>query len=680
MNQENPFLSKDFYVDWKRLVPEKIVPDITLALSNAQKNLEEIEKLLLVPEKISYANAVEAFSEATRELGNAWNRVCHLESVSNTPEFRAAYNEVLPKVSAFFSGIFLNSKIREVIKTASEKAAGTMSEIQKRFVSEILADFHENGADLPEEKKSRLEEINTQLSALTTKFAENVLDSTNSWEKFIEDEALLAGVPETAKKAAKADAERKNRPAAWRFTLQAPSLFPILQYAENDELRKEFWAASNAVGNGGKFDNTSLVHEILSLRNEKALLLGFKNFADYATSRRMAKSGANAREFIENVRARIEKFFKKENEELENFARERHEISSEKFGKIAPWARAFVAEKLRKEKFDFDEELLRPYFQLENVVAGAFEIASKLYKIEIREKTGVPVWDENVKVYEIFDGEKFLGAFYADWFPRESKRSGAWMNPLETRTKNTPGNLGLICGNLAPAVAGTPSLLNFDEVVTIFHEFGHLLHHVLSEVEIPEIAGTNVAWDFVELPSQIMENWCRKPESLSLFAKHFSTGTPLPSELLQKLLRAQKFRSATAAMRQLSFAKMDLDFHIDAKTLIGCDLDKYWNETLAEYQIPSPFPTTSMARKFLHLFSESTGYAAGYYSYKWAEMLEADCFTRFENEGILNEKTGREFREKILAKGNSEPAEKLFRDFMKRDPEIAPMLIRDGLC
>ncbi len=349
MNQENPFLSKDFYVDWKRLVPEKIVPDITLALSNAQKNLEEIEKLLLVPEKISYANAVEAFSEATRELGNAWNRVCHLESVSNTPEFRAAYNEVLPKVSAFFSGIFLNSKIREVIKTASEKAAGTMSEIQKRFVSEILADFHENGADLPEEKKSRLEEINTQLSALTTKFAENVLDSTNSWEKFIEDEALLAGVPETAKKAAKADAERKNRPAAWRFTLQAPSLFPILQYAENDELRKEFWAASNAVGNGGKFDNTALVHEILSLRNEKALLLGFKNFADYATSRRMAKSGANAREFIENVRARIEKFFKKENEELENFARERHEISSEKFGKIAPWARAFVAENSEKK-------------------------------------------------------------------------------------------------------------------------------------------------------------------------------------------------------------------------------------------------------------------------------------------------------------------------------------------
>lgn len=285
-----------------------------------------------------------------------------------------------------------------------------------------------------------------------------------------------------------------------------------------------------------------------------------------------------------------------------------------------------------------------------------------------------------MKTYEVFDGEKMLGAFYTDWHPRETKRAGAWMNFLATRGEGVPAHLGLICGNMSPAVDGKPALLSFDEVLTIFHEFGHLLHHVLSEVEIPELAGTNVAWDFVELPSQIMENWCKHAESLSLFAKHFETGEPLPQELLEKLLRAQNFRAASACVRQLSFGKMDLDFHIETVKYKDCDLENYWNETLADYLVPTAFPQVSMARKFLHLFSESTGYAAGYYSYKWAEMLEADCFTRFLNEGILNEKTGREFREKILARGNAAPAETLFRDFMGRAPDPAALLKREGLA
>ena len=305
--------------------------------------------------------------------------------------------------------------------------------------------------------------------------------------------------------------------------------------------------------------------------------------------------------------------------------------------------------------------------------------AEKLFGVRIVEKKGVPAWHPDVKTYEVFDEEKLLGAFYTDWHPRETKRAGAWMNFLATRGDGAPAHLGLICGNLSPSADGAPALLNFDEVLTIFHEFGHLLHHVLSEVEIPELAGTNVAWDFVELPSQIMENWCRQEESLRLFAKHFATGEPLPRALLEKLLRAQKFRAASAAARQLAFAEADLDFHIETEKRIGCDLEKHWNEERAACLVPTAFPQVSPMRKFLHLFSEPTGYAAGYYSYKWAEMLEADCFTRFLKEGILNPKTGRDFREKILARGNAEPPETLFRNFMGRDPDPEALLERDGL-
>lgn len=679
MNTEHPFLSEDFYVDWAQLTPERIVPDIEFALGRARANIEKICEQ--TPECISFENTILGFARATRELGRAWGRVCHLESVENTPALREAYNAVLPKVTEFFSSLTLNARLWEKIKATAEAVpAGTLSVVQQRFLDEALADFRENGADLPDDKKSRLAEINAKLAELTTKFGENVLDSTNAWEKFVADETLLAGLPESAKSAAAASAKAKNREGEFRFTLQAPALVPVMQYAENDALRREIWEASNAVAREGKFDNTPLIREILALRDEKAKLLGFAHFADYTTSRRMAKSGKAARDFVENMRSRIEKFFKKETEDLVNFARERGDATATETGKLAPWAVGFWSEKLRRERYDFDAECLRPYFEVNAVIAGAFAIAEKLFGVKIVEKTGIPAWHAEVKTYEVFDGEKMLGAFYTDWHPRETKRAGAWMNFLATRGEGVPAHLGLICGNMSPAVDGKPALLSFDEVLTIFHEFGHLLHHVLSEVEIPELAGTNVAWDFVELPSQIMENWCKHAESLNVFAKHFETGDALPQELLEKLLRAQNFGAASFAMRQLSFGKMDLDFHCETEKYRDCDLENYWNETLADYLVPTAFPQVSMARKFLHLFSEPTGYAAGYYSYKWAEMLEADCFTRFLNEGILNPQTGREFRGKILARGNAAPAETLFRDFMGREPDPAALLKREGLA
>ncbi|MBR5622629.1 MAG: M3 family metallopeptidase [Opitutales bacterium] len=679
MNTEHPFLSEDFYVDWAQLTPERILPDVEFALGRARENIERI--CTQSPDAVSFDATLLGFARSTRELGRAWGRVCHLESVENTPALREAYNAVLPKVTEFFSSLTLNARLWEKIKAAAEAVpAGTLNAVQQRFLDETLADFRENGADLPDAQKTRLAEINAKLAELTTRFGENVLDSTNAWEKYVADESLLAGIPASAKAAAAASAKAKNREGEFRFTLQAPSLVPVMQYAENDALRREVWEASNAVArDDAKFDNTPLVREILALRDEKARLLGFAHFADYTTSRRMAKSGKNARDFVENLRARVDAFFKKETEDLAAFAREHGDAVAAETGKLAPWSVGFWSEKLRRERYDFDEECLRPYFEVNAVIAGAFAIAERLFGVRITEKTGVPAWHPEVKTYEIFDGEKMLGAFYTDWHPRETKRAGAWMNFLATRGEGVPAHLGLICGNMSPAVDGKPALLSFDEVLTIFHEFGHLLHHVLSEVEIPELAGTNVAWDFVELPSQIMENWCKHAESLNVFAKHFETGEPLPQELLEKLLRAQNFRAASACVRQLSFGKMDLDFHVETGKYRDCDLESYWNETLADYLVPTAFPQVSMARKFLHLFSESTGYAAGYYSYKWAEMLEADCFTRFLNEGILNPQTGREFRDKILARGNAAPAETLFRDFMGREPDPAALLKREGL-
>ncbi|MGN0835111.1 MAG: M3 family metallopeptidase [Candidatus Spyradosoma sp.] len=679
MNAEHPFLSEDFYVDWACLTPERIVPDVELALERARANVEKIRAQR--PEEISFDATLLGFVRATRELSRVWGRVCHLESVENTPALREAYNAVLPRVTEFFSSLTLDARLWEKIRAAADAVpADALDATRRRFLEETLADFRCSGADLPEAKKARLAEINARLAAVTTKFGENVLDSTNAWEKFVADEADLAGLPESAKTAAAASAKAKGRAGEFRFTLHAPSLAPVMQYAENDALRREFWEASNAVARGGEFDNTANIREILALRDEKAKLLGFANFADGVTSRRMAKSGANARRFVEDMRARVGKFFEKENAELVAFAREHGDATAAATGRLAPWAVGFWAEKMRRERYDFDEETLRPYFEVNAVIAGAFAVAEKLYGIRIVEKPGVPVWHPEVKAYEVFDGERRLGAFYADWHPRETKRAGAWMNFLETRGDGVPAHLGLICGNLSPSVDGRPALLNFGEVVTIFHEFGHLLHHVLSEVEIPELAGTNVAWDFVELPSQIMENWCRRTESLGLFARHFETGEPLPRELLEKLLRSQKFRAANCVVRQLSFAKTDLDFHVETEKFKDCDFDEYWNVALADYLVPTAFPQVPSLCRFLHLFSGPTGYAAGYYSYKWAEMLEADCFTRFQNEGVLNPETGREFREKILARGNAAPAETLFRDFMGRDPDPRALLARDGLA
>lgn len=692
----HPFLDQDFHIRWSQLTPEHIEADITEALARAEAKLDAVAGA--DRGRMSFDSTVLALESATDELSRAWGLVGHLDSVADSDALRKVHNKMLPAVSEFYAKIPLDEGLWDLLKTyEATPDASALTGIRQRFFTETMADFRESGAELPEKDKKRLEEIEAELAQTTQGFGEHVLDSTNAWEKIIEDESLLAGLPETAKAAALADAKARDLATddapKWRFTLQAPSYMPVMEHLEDTALRTEFWRASTGIGHhaeDSKYDNTDLVWKTLALRHEKAQILGKTHFADLVLERRMAKDGKTALTFIEDLAKRIAPAFNREVNELQQY---RADSLNEKVSEIEPWDIAFWSEKRRKELYDFDDEDLRPYFEISNVLDGMFRLVEKVLDVRIHEKktgTGkdeIEVWHEDVRYYEITDPRGIhLGSFYADWHPRDSKRAGAWMNYLitgspPTEEEDRKPHLGLICGNLTPPAGDRPALLTHYEVETVFHEFGHLLHHLLGEVEIRSMNGVNVAWDFVELPSQIMENFCWERESLDFFARHYQTGEPIPQKLFKKMLAARNYMSATTTMRQLALSKLDLDLHMHHATGgSGRDLDALARTILEGYLVPLATPVPTMARRFTHLFSSSTGYAAGYYSYKWAEVLDADAFTRFQKEGVLNPEVGRSFREEILSKGNSAPPETLFRNFMGRDPDLSALMVRSGLA
>jgi len=690
MQTSHPFFAEDYHIRWSTLTPDHVEADVDQALKNAELALDAIRQL--DDSELTYENTFAALEVASEDLDRAWGRLNHLDSVDSNEPQREALNAVLAKVSSFYSSIPLDDAIWAKLKAYSESSsAAALDATYARFVEETCASFIQSGAELPADKKSRVAKVQARLSEITQKFSEHVLDSTNAWELIIDDPARLTGLPESAVAAALADAQSKelgtDDDPQWRFTLQYPSMGPVMEYANDDDLRRAVWEAGGTVGCGGDYDNTDLIWEILALRHEKANLLGFKDFADLTLERRMARDGATALKFTEDLHARIADRFQQEMASLKEWKAEQTGTAPTL---MQPWETTYWAEKRRKAEYDFDDEALRPYFPLPEVMSGMFSIVSKLYDIRIEEReTGqnIETWHPECRFYDLFDNKtkELLGSFYTDWHPRESKRGGAWMNSFETGLPSIDGNprephLGLMVGNMTKPIGDKPALMTHREVETIFHEFGHLLHHLLGNVTVKSLAGTNVAWDFVELPSQIMENFCWARGSLDNFARHYETGEPIPEKLFQKMRAARNYMSATGFMRQLALGKLDLDLHIKFERFKGRNLDEVDREILEDYRVPMATEGPTMARRFSHLFTSPTGYAAGYYSYKWAEVLDADAFTRFEKEGILNPETGLAFRECILSKGNALPADQLYRNFMGRDPDQTALLERAGLA
>lgn len=669
----NPLLNVGFQIPFDQIGPKDAVPAVETLLQEAR---ERVERLASSGER-GFENFMHDLDVLTEQLGTVNTIVHHLDSVVSSDEWKAAVEAIIPPTSQFYTELSLHPKLWQALKAFAETdAAGGLDPVRARHLKLTIDEFRRGGADLSDDKKARLMEVNTKLAQVTNQFSKNVLDATAAYELNVPAERL-SGVPQRVIEATRRDAEGKGK-EGHRLTLHMPVFQPVLTYADDRELRRELWQASALLGQEPERDNRPLIGEILKLRREQAELLGFKNFADYVLEDRMAGSGDNALRFERDLETKTRPAFERENAELEQYY---HAKAGADAPKLAPWDIAYWAEKQRQEQYDFDEEALRPYFELDSVLAGMFEICRRVFGITVKEGQAAG-WHSEVKFYDIYNEEgQHIASFYTDWFPRDTKRGGAWMDAFITGGPKEGGvdpHLGLMCGNMTPPSGDTPALLSIREVETVFHEFGHLLHHAMSRVPVKSLSGTNVPWDFVELPSQIMENWVMERDALDLFAKHYQTGEKLPQELFDKMVAARNYRAANFSMRQYSFGLTDLTLHVEFDPAAG-DPVAVAREVMGRFY-PTELPENyAQVASFNHLFSSPVGYGAGYYSYKWAEVLDADAFSRFAKEGIFNRETGRAYVDTILSRGNSDDPAQLYRDFMGRDPDADALLRRSGL-
>lgn len=679
MTATNPLLTRTASIPFGQFAPGQIVPAIDTLLAQTEG---ELEKIRSAAGPRTYANTLQALDNLGLALDFAMGIVGHLESVATTPDWRSAYNTVLPKVSEFRSKIVLDEGLWSALKAfADTDEARQLTGEARRFLEKTIDDFRRNGADLPADKKARLAGINTELAEITNTFSQNTLDATNQFEFITTSGADLSGLPESAREMGRQSASSKGLDG-WRFTLQGPSFLAVMTYADSSALRENFYRAYNSRGTQSPLNNVELLYRILELRQEKSQLLGFRDFSDLILADRMAKSGQNAASFVDGLRARISQHFDREQAELREFVRSEFGIDP---SALKPWDVAYYVEKMRKKLYDFDEEELRPYFPLPKVLDGLFSIVDKVFGLAIRPNSSLKAWWDGVTAWDAFDSRSgaLVGHFYSDLFPRENKRGGAWMNGLVSHIPadgDEMPHVGLMAGNFTPPQERKPSLLTHDEVTTLFHEFGHLMHLLCQDVGIRSQGMDGVAWDFIELPSQIMENWCFERESLDLFARHYETGERIPEALFDKVKRARNFRSASFLMRQLGFSTVDLSLHRSYSRERDGDILQYCRKALQPFS-PLPLPEDfAMIASFTHLFSSPVGYAAGYYSYQWAEVLDADAFSRFTREGFMSPAVGKAFREQVLSRGDSADPNALFRDFMGRDPDPSALLKRAGLA
>jgi oligopeptidase A len=673
----NPLLRIGFQLPFDAVKPEHIEPAIKQLLSDAEQALVAIEQ---AAGPRTYANTMHALDYATEPLERAMGMVGHLETVANTQALRDAHNAVRPEVSSFYASIPLRPALYAALKAfAATDEAHALTGAQARYLKKTLDEFRRSGAELDEPGKERLRAISREMAELTSKFSQNVLDETAAFELVVEDESRLSGLPASAIEAAKADAQSKGK-VGYRFSLHAPSITPVLTYLDDRAIREQVWTAYNTRASSGERNNAPIILKVLELRNEQAKLLGYQDFAAMVLEDRMAHTAQTALEFVRTLHGKTVAAFRKEAADLELYKKS---VAGPSAPALAPWDVGYYSEKQRRALYDFDEEELRPYFAIDGVMRGLFETAHRLYGVTIERNMNLPTWHVDVQAYDIKDASgEHLASFYSDIFPREEKRGGAWMNSFISGTVSNgrlSPHLGLICANVTPPVGTKPALLTHSEVTTMFHEFGHLLHHCLSRVEVRTLAGTNVAWDFVELPSQIMENWCWEKDALNTFAKHYETGETIPDVLFDKMNRARTYRAASMMMRQLGFAAVDMALHVEYDSKRDGELLPYARRVMQDYA-PTPYPDSyAMLASFGHLFSSSVGYAAGYYSYKWAEVLDADAFTRFKAAGVFSPEVGDAFRRSILERGDTEDPMDLYKRFMGREPSLEPLLERFGL-
>lgn len=677
---QNPLLDTDRLPPFAEIKPEHVEPAIDALIEEYRRTLQE---LLDKNEHYTWDNLIAPLEAVSDRLSKAWSPVGHMNSVVNTDSLRAAYNACLPKLSEFSTEVGQNEQLYQAyqqIRDSVEYAA--LDQAQRKTIDDALRDFRLAGVSLPPEQKKRFKEINSRLSELTSKFQENVMDATDGWSKLITDEAELAGIPETAKANFRQMAERKGQ-SGWLVNLEFPSYYPVLTYADNRALRQELYEAyttrASEIGpNAGKWDNLPLMEEILKLRHEKAQLLGFANYAELSLATKMAGSTREVMDFLNDLAARAKPKAEQELEELKAFARDEYGVTE-----LAAWDIGYYSEKLRQKRYQVSQEDLRPYFPADRVIAGLFEVVQRLYGLHITEVKGVDVWHPDARFYSITDERGELrGQFYMDLYAREKKRGGAWMDECRVRRRIPTGvqtPVAYLTCNFTPPVGDQPALLTHDEVLTLFHEFGHGLHHMLTRIDVAAVSGINgVPWDAVELPSQFMENWCWEREALDLFACHYQTGEKIPDELYQRMKAAKNFQSAMQTVRQLEFALFDFRLHLEYDPAQGGRIYQLLDEVREQVAVVRPPEYNRFPNSFGHIFAG--GYAAGYYSYKWAEVLSADAYSRFEEEGIFNRLTGESFLHNILEQGGSRDAMELFVAFRGRKPSIDALLRHTGLA
>ncbi|EGR10495.1 oligopeptidase A [Vibrio cholerae HE48] len=677
----NPLLTFTDLPPFSAIKPEHVKPAVEQAIADCRHT---IDKVLAENPQPSWESVIAPIEEVDDRLSRIWSPVSHMNSVVNSDELREAYESCLPLLSEYSTWVGQHKGLFEAYKTIKESAEfAKLDRAQQKTISDSLRDFELSGIGLPLQEQKRYGEISKRMSELGSKFSNNVLDATMGWTKQITDVNLLAGMPESALAAAQVAAEAKGL-EGYLLTLDIPSYLPVMTYCDNQALRKEVYEAyvtraSDRGPNAGKWDNSEIIAEQLKLRHEIARMLGFSTYSEKSLATKMAQTTDQVLGFLNDLASKAKPQGEREVEELRQFAESEFGVKQ-----LELWDIAYYSEKQKQHLFEISDEELRPYFPEQKVVNGLFEVLSRLFGMQVKERQGVDVWHESVRFFDIFDAQGTLrGSFYLDLYAREHKRGGAWMDECRVRRTTDSGALQtpvayLTC-NFNRPVGDKPALFTHDEVTTLFHEFGHGIHHMLTQVEVGAVSGINgVPWDAVELPSQFLENWCWQEEALAFISGHYQTGEPLPKAMLDKMLAAKNFQSAMFILRQLEFGLFDFTLHTTYDPEVGPKVLETLAEVKKKVAVLPGLEWNRFSHSFSHIFAG--GYSAGYYSYLWAEVLSADAFSRFEEEGVFNRETGQSFLNNILEMGGSEEPMELFKRFRGREPQIDALLRHAGIA